>query len=778
MRNHLPQPDRPLQTGTSTVPPRPQQLLYPEQLAARESTQGLTPSQPPYPAAGTAISSLALQQARKKRNATWIAWALIALFAVIAVPLGGLAAFILAASPAQLLRDRLVERVANRTGRKLEISRVSFVATPAPGVLFSGITLAAPPAMGAQPAFRAARLQLTLALLPMLEGRVQVSSAHLVKPQFRLHTDRDGRRSWDFASLIGDSPPQRAAQQGESPSARNARLARASLLPRSRKARVSDRLPGRVLVTGGTIDYTDDRNGARTLLSGLDLTAEMPARPGAVILSGSMRWRGETVRLAARLAAPESLLARAASRLAVTLTAKHANASFMGTLDTASGLRLMGETRFSTARLQDLLLWGGVYAPLAGTINQMSANGRVDVAGNGLKLSQADIALGPTRIRGDIAIAAATGAQPRIGADLTIAGLDTGRLGAILSDARGAPPPASIDDLINRAGRTPAGAGRFSPQVRSYRSDNGWSTDPIDFSVLTRADMNARIAFTDLKTSRLTITQAMTRLVIASGSARLDIDDAALYGGRGQAVLTVTQTPAGPSIGINAAFDGIDAQSFLKDLADLEVMAGKAKVSAALTGTGASEKALLSTLAGKAAIAVRRGALLGWSIPAIAQEFESGRIPEMKPVPGEKTDFDVLSASFEFADGAATTQNLKLTSRIVAMDGASKADIGRRQLDMLLKPKLVDGGLTRGTARYLAGIAIPVRVKGDWRRPKLSIEPGRNWRDPAKRRRTARTLRERLKGRRPEDVIKGILRDGGRNEDVRAARRALKELFR
>jgi AsmA protein len=765
-------------------------LRYPEQLVDPTETDAVTPR--PF---------IVERVPPRRKPSTWLAWVVIVIFAIIALPLGAFAAIVLATSPGNLLREMLSLRIKEKTGADLEIGRASFVADPSPGVLFSGISLHAPGAPGGPPLLKASRLHMRLAILPLLQGRIVVSKAELIGPDIRLRIDREGRRNWSFADPIGapasssSAAVRRNDAKPDDTVSGASRLALAGLLAPTPSVRRADRWPQTIGVRNGTVRFTDERRASQIQLASIDLDLDTGHNSQWSMLAGQASWRGETVKLAARLDPIAKLIAREPGKLSLTLTARTATATFVGAFQAAKDVRVFGDMRLTSADPAGLLAWSGFGTKHAKQLGQIDALATLDTRQGTYKLEAAEIAIGTTRVQGTMELQPGS-TRPRVRAQLAIAGLDVDRLRAILSDAGRTSAtaldrtPGSVGDRLAQRGLRPenTGVGRFSVhmlapppanrQVRGYRKRSDWDDEPLRLEMLTAADIDARMSLSAITAGGLEISRAAIRLELRDGAGRLDIDDAAIQDGQARGFLTLAPHESGIRLALEATLDGIAAAKLLDSGSHEYPINGIAKINAAVSGAGSTQREIASSLSGNASIAIRRGALVGWDIPAIVREFERGRFGRIERIPSETTPFDELSATFAIAKGVAETGDIRLKSTLLEMTGAGTADIGRRTLDLLVKPKLHEGAEGRGGARYLGGVAVPVRIEGDWAKPSIRLEPGQAWRDPKKRRAVVGKLRKRFKGRNAEEVIRGILRDGGSGEDVRTAKEVLKDLLR
>ena len=130
--------------------------------------------------------------------------ALYALLALVSLVLAG-GTFLLVASPADLIRDRLIAEVQSRTGRDLAVKGgASLALFPSFGVAMRDVELSAPPGTVSPPTLRAQTVTIHVAWWALMEGRVAVRALTLVRPVLDLRVDADGRRNWDL-------PPSRIA---------------------------------------------------------------------------------------------------------------------------------------------------------------------------------------------------------------------------------------------------------------------------------------------------------------------------------------------------------------------------------------------------------------------------------------------------------------------------------------------------------------------------------------------------------------------------------------
>jgi AsmA protein len=85
----------------------------------------------------------------------------------------------------------------------------------------------------------------------------------------------------------------------------------------------------------------------------------------------------------------------------------------------------------------------------------------------------------------------------------------------------------------------------------------------------------------------------------------------------------------------------------------------------------------------------------------------------------EKTELTSLSARFRFANGQASTDDVRLAGPLVRMTGKGTADLGAQTLDFRVDPKLVLTLQGQGGTGDPAGLGVPVVIRGSWSDPEI-----------------------------------------------------------
>ena len=305
--------------------------------------------------------------------------------------------------------------------------------------------------------------------------------------------------------------------------------------------------------------------GEGQLVSNVNVAIDGQKFSDPIALKGDLVWNAQRLTVNARLTTLRQLLDAKPAKAGIAIRSPAANITFDGNVTLAEATQVVGPLQLSSPSLAALMQWLGTELPNAKPLGSLSVKGELRALSDTIAISGASIALGETKANGTIS-AHLTSARPLVKANLKLSKLDvdklsTGFKGARtitraklkpLSNGAASPlPPKSIEEILRGTSETKSGAGRFSPQVKGYTKQRGWSTEPINAAALKLFDADARLEIAGLRINGLTIGQTSLRTTLNSGSARADIDSISLYEGRGRGVVTARASSNGLKVGLN-----------------------------------------------------------------------------------------------------------------------------------------------------------------------------------------------------------------------------------
>ncbi len=647
--------------------------------------------------------------------------------------------------PVDTIRDRLVAEVKTRTGRDLVITkRPSIALWPRLAVSLTDVTLSDPPSMGRTPFARASAVEAEAELWPLLSGQVKLERLVLKNPVIDLRVDQNGRRNWDFAESLPAAPiryAQAARTTDAAPLPKELEdFAKGATQPQSSSAKTAGDLALRHLqIVNGTVRHADARTGIDETVTGVNATIAADNLASPLSIDGQGIWRGRSISASTEARPFRAVLERKPLALRTTIKGQGFDISYAGNVDAGAPANIDGKMTIKAASIQDLSAWVG--RPLGGGI----ANGPLDVTAtarsdaNGVAFNDLNLAVEGMTARGNVAVTLNGVPRPRVAGNLQLSALYLDQLAAVrVLDGRAAnqavvpaaaspqaspAAPASIDDLLKARPAGPSTA-PLRPQVRGFTGRPGWSDEPIEVSALGLVDADLKLAFGALTTGKLKTGRGQVALGLVNKVARLDIQDLQLYDGRAKGVITTDATnPASAVFGANVVMDGISSLDFLRDAGGVDIVSGKARISASLAGQGTTERQIVESLTGKTEINMGSGALLGISIPKVLQALSQGRQPSFERVPSDRSEFSELAGSVNIVNGLAQNQDLRFTTREVRVTGAGTVNLPARTIDYVTRPKLTGPQTIQvGQVTLNVGqVEVPVKITGTFDR--IAVAP-------------------------------------------------------
>ncbi len=725
-----------------------------------------------------------------------LAYVGIGLLALVLI-VGGGAGYLALNPPVELIRNQLVAQVKASTGRELKISGpTKFRFYPSLGVKMANVQLSAPASMGGPPLLTAVGLDVSLKLLPLLQRNVDVERLVLQQPVIEFRTDKAGRRTWDLTKNLADVDqirPRRVALAQAAPAAatpNRATDAEPPALPSSNGDPLqflSNISLEDVRVINGVFVWHDERSGVRETASAVNLNVAMRSIASPMESRGDLVFKGERFEVTSSLASLRMILDAKPAKLAFNATNRLMNFGYDGSVGTASGIEGAGSVTFKSPNLRALAKLAGAELPTGAGFGPASLSGKLKADGRSAMLQDAALGLDGATATGSLGVEIGA-ARPVVRGNLKLSALDLNKyLGGTAKDpppaaspapSPSAPPrpstatksagapalqPGSIDDLLSQPG----------PQVKGFSKRAGWSEDPIVIAALGTLDADVKLQVQKLAYQALKIGQSQLAISLKNKVLTTTFDDVQLYQGRVRGVVTLDGSGAVPTLGANISADGIATQPLLKDAADMDWLAGTGRLAIAVAGQGTNQKDIMESLNGKAELIFNNGAIVGWNVAQIIRGLKQGQITGLERVATSKTDFSELSSTWAITSGVAQNQDLKMTTPLLRVTGGGSVAIGARQVDYVVKPKVVASLDGQGGAQGLTGLEVPLRVRGPWEKPEIQPELGGILKDPGKAIGAIKEIGKQFKGKKPNEIVDQVL--GGNTDAAKKANELLNQ---
>lgn len=392
-------------------------------------------------------------------RALWIA------MVVVLVSVGGLAGFIVSLFDADNLKARFIAAVGEATGRTLTVAGpVSIGFSLNPTIVMDNVSLSNPPGFSRPEMMTAKRLEIALALSPLIDKRIEVDHVSLVEPALFLETDKQGRGNWIVTR-------ERVARDAPADNTPRAVLAASS----GRYAlSVHD-----VRIHDGSIGWLDGVNGQHVTAQVPRVTVEAP--DGAPMTAkGEATVEGRPVALTVETGPLDQLrYANEGSPWPVRLDLNAAGASLGVQGRIARPLRGQGYSFQIDSRIPDPTVLARLFpgVPLA---SMKDVTARADIRDDGtgnpaipameVKIGSSDLGRLVTGARmEDLTLTAREGLPLKIVARLALPGLDagmTGTAGDLTWLSKGASGPLDVDLEWNAASARAGLKGRIEQPLK------------------------------------------------------------------------------------------------------------------------------------------------------------------------------------------------------------------------------------------------------------------------------------------------------------------------
>jgi AsmA protein len=536
------------------------------------------------------------------------------------------------------------QTVLRETGRSVTFAgRPRLSVWPELAIELRSVELSNPPDMAGGRFAAADRVRIKVSGSSLWGRRPKVTEIVVVRPRINLLVDSDGRSNFAFGR-DGDGDG------------------------------VDDKATAPIILVDGSVKYLNERSAATFAASDVDLTLSDAGLAGPIELDGAFNWNDQRLKLAFH-AKSSARLAAGGSPADLTISGPYLNVAFSGHAAIREGLELAGTLEFQAEPLADLLSWAGHASALTGSLPALTASGKLDLSRGAIRITQADLAFGPMKATGDVALGF-TGAKPRLTGDL---GIDRIDLAAFAGD-----PGA------------------------------GWSEAPLDLQFLKLMNAELVLAVSELVWGDLVAGASRLDVGLHDGVFEAALVEAKLYGGSAIGRLRLDGT--GPAAALEAKLDaaGLDGGKLVAWLSGAERIRGKTDIDFDLAARGASRQELVARLRGQARMRVSDGALIKLDVPAMLDHVAAEATEGWMAGDGE-TPFVTLQASFAVADGIAETEDLALLGPMAEVVGTGSVDLLRGRLDLKVEPEIVASEKSDGPR----ALPVAVVIAGPWSAPKI-----------------------------------------------------------
>ena len=562
--------------------------------------------------------------------------------------------------------------------------------------------------------------RLGLALVPLLQRRLELGRLVLVEPAVALRIYKDGRDNW---SDLFDRPEPPESLDGSE---------------RDREAPATDRRDfsiAELSIEDGRLSFHDARRPRNLQFVDLDLeTGPLTQDSPTAIRAGFALQQGDTAslrslvsarvgRVRPRVWAVEDMVVEIerpappgsereplkgrieAARLTADLDARHYSAPELryrlgdakgeASLEArhgTAGLVVEGPVNIARTDLRALLANLGVSLP---QFRDPKAPGDIELKavlryGSTLALRDLVAVVGGTRLTGSAELGGGPGTPVQFdlhGDRIVLDDYMPGNQSSTVAATTIEKPAAGKGGLRKLHLR-----GRFTCGRASYA---GMNVSNVDGTVLMR-----------------------------DGTLELDPLRASLFGGTSQTRLRYDLAAAVPQLTLDQRLAGVDTAAMLAELLDQKRVSGRGTLTAHLSGAGRDRKAVLRSLSGPFELQVTDGRFVGvdvWAEIERAIATARGATPSRR-AGSAYTPFDRFEAKGRLDGTVIRNESFDVVNSSMRARGQGTVNYGTGALDLALNARLLEapGGEVAGISLdRIVGVDIPLTVRGSMSEPKV-----------------------------------------------------------
>jgi AsmA protein len=653
-------------------------------------------------------------------------------------------------------RDDIQKLVKEKTGRELTLSGdLKLSVFPWIALETGPASLGDAPGFGPEPFASIKHARVSVRLMPLLGGNLEVGNVRLDGARIRLITDERGRDNWADLGKSEGAEQQPQTQSGTSgvPTVAGLEINDAAVVMENRKEKsrreVRDfNLKTGRLASGEPFDFATDfvLDQDRSLTAKVKLAAKVTAdlernvhrlaEPKIDVTVSGAGYPADGVPVEVRAQSLEADIGHELYSLAdlaikttwksdglpaagvpVDFKAKDCNVNLasqtleLGGLDAnAAGARvtgsltgaeildaptLKGSIKLEPLSLREWLPKVGVAAPKTtdpNVLKQLSFAGNVRLTKSSAEVGDIVMKLDDTTMRGLVGVADFAAKALRF--DLNVDRIDADRY----------LPPSSEKPAAKDAKEPPAEI-------------------PVD--LLRKLNARGQLTVGEAIFAGMKFTKLRLGVNSRDGKARFYPSEASMYGGQYRGDIGIDSTGKVARVTLDEHVSSVNFAPLFKDLFESNRVSGKGSANIKLAGTGRTTDDIMKTLTGAVDFSVADGALEGadlwYEIRRARAVLKQQAVPE-RPSGPPRTPFSALTGTGAMKDGVLTNNDLNVTMQYLKVTGQGNVDLSCNSLDYRLVAavlKIPREGADTSQMQDMVDAQIPVKVTGALSDPKV-----------------------------------------------------------
>ncbi|MBV9566436.1 MAG: AsmA family protein [Bradyrhizobium sp.] len=582
------------------------------------------------------------------------------------------------------LRQAVEAQIRNVTGLDLVINGpIDISVFPASCVSFHDVGLRG--AAASDPALRVDVLTANLRLLPLLLRRYEIADVMMLRPQIHVVRDASGDSNWTpFVQTIA----------------------------RTMKPGGDNQMSfSEIRIQDGILAYEDATRHVTEKLDDIDLSLAWPSISRSFAATGQFDWRGERIDSSISVSDFVAALSGDRAGLKARLSSAPLKLAFDGTVANRTSAMMEGTLTVDSPSLRNALQWTGQAPPGAGGFGRFALRARANVVGAAIALTNVNVELDGNVAEGVMTYS--NNGRQTLQATLAADTLD------------------------------------FSPYITTVRllasGARDWNHQLFDLNALSATDLDMRLSAARVVVGTTRLGRTAFGANLRGGALALSVGEAQMCGGLARGSFGIARADTMADVKVQFQFTDIDLQPCGNDLFGVTKLSGRGNLNVSLMAAGSSPFGLAQSLDGTAILTAHEGALAGLNVEQLLRRLERRPLSGAGNFRTGSTPYDNLTVSLKFANGVATTDDVRIEAPSTRITLTGSTSVPNREYDLKGTASLTSNGTS--------SFDLPFIVQGPWEDPLIFPDP-----DSLIRRSPASApLLDALKDRKTQDTMRSVL---------------------
>ena len=561
-------------------------------------------------------------------------------------------------------------------------------------------------------------LRISVDLMSLFSGKINIQELSLIGADISLIVNQDGIANWQSANdapaplpeqsnnpddplgaLIADSVNETSAPTTDGGAASEFSLADLSIKD--------------FKISNGRLTYEDQQAGTFELAENINIDITLADQNQALTLVGNATWQKQAVDFNLDGFNIANFMADETAPLNFKMQAAPLTVNLIGQLQNGEKLKFDGKLAVQANSIRQMANWLNVDLS---DVNDtaLTLNTELKVAGSNYQLGGLSLSAFGSQINGTLNLS--------------------------LADTPNTYGKLAVDKLNYN---------QIIPASETTSSAATWSNSPLNLGILSQVNSNIELSIGSLDYDGIVAANVDTTLIIRKQAAKIPFK-MSVFGG--QIAGNVNAQLNGKAVDLAAAIQarGIKAGDALRNLDITDKLVATTYLDTQITSRGASMAQLMAGLNGQGKLEMADGVIKGIAMAdALAPEIaninlslnspeklaafalEAGKNLFNQNISGlltngfangtgaeKQTKFVKAAMNFTITNGVLDNQDLEINSENIVVRGAGQVDIGNKQVNYRIIPKVIN----RSDGESFERMTIPALITGPWGDPSIAID--------------------------------------------------------